>query len=438
MFIFCKFEKYRTKLFYKYYSIDNYFKQIAETNIMNIRFFVKNKNQLYITITGIRKYKQLALYTQINIEKQYFDVSKQAIRKNHNNHFKLNSFLSDYKTKIENWFLEFLDVHPKFEYDYFTAELKNFLSNADDKSFFSVYDDYVSYKKNIVASSTLQNYNSLRYHLFEFQKATKYILNFDTINFDFFSKFQVFCINQKLTNNYIKKLIKTLSAFMNFSSELNLCKNDNYKKFSGKIKVDDPTTFTITYEEFEIIKNSNLTNKTLEKVRDVFVFLCLSGFDIKQIRNIKEEFIEKIPNSKFYNVKIFRKKTNKLIKEARLHEIAYKILVRYNYFQDFMSDQRLNIYLKEVAKELQLNRNLMTIKTIGNETTTEVRKVHELISSHWGRKFYVTYLKSNNVSNDIISQNTGHTSDKMINYYDKRSQTQKDISVLEKLELFQN
>jgi len=225
---------------------------------------------------------------------------------------------------------------------------------------------------------------------------------------------------------------------MNFSSELNLCKNDNYKKFSGKIKVDDPTTFTITYEEFEIIKNSSLTNKTLEKVRDVFVFLCLSGFDIKQIRNIKEEFIEKIPNSKFYNVKIFRKKTNKLIKEARLHEIAYNILVDYNYFQDFMSDQRLNIYLKELAKELQLNRNLMTIKTIGNETTTEVRKVYELISSHWGRKFYVTYLKSNNVSNDIIAQNTGRTSDKMINYYDKRSQTQKDISVLEKLELFQN
>ncbi len=425
------------KLFYKYYSIDNYFKQIAETNKMNLRFFVKNKNQLYITITGIRKYKQLALYTQINIEKQYFDVDKQQVRKNHNNFFKLNAYLINYKTKIENWFLEFLDVHPKFEYDYFTAELKNFLSNADDKSFFSVYDDYVSYKKNIVASSTLQNYNSLRYHLFEFQKATKYILNFDTINFDFFTKFQVYCVSQNLTDNYTKKLIKTLSAFMNYCNEKELCKTEKYKKFAAKIKVDDSTSSTITYEEFLIIENSKPSNKTLEKVRDVFVFLCYCGFRIGEIRNIKEELTEKIPNSQFYTTRLFQEKTSKIITPL-IYVKAYKILVRYNYFIDFMSDQKINEYLKELAKELNLDRNIMIMTKIGGVTTTEVKKIYEAISTKLGRSFHTTYKKINNVSNDIISQNTGHTSDKMINHYDKRSQLEKDISVLQGLELFQN
>lgn len=436
MFVFCIFEKYRMKLFYKYYSIDNYFKQIAETNKMNLRFFVKNKNQLYITITGIRKYKQLALYTQINIEKQYFDVDKQQVRKNHNNFFKLNAYLINYKTKIENWYLEFLEVHPKFEYDYFTAELKNFLSNADDKSFFSVFDDYVSYKKNIVAPSTLQNYNSLRFHLFEFQKATKYMLNFDTINFDFFTKFQVYCINQNLTDNYSKKLIKTLSAFLNHCNEKELCKTEKHKKFAAKIKVDDPKTFTLTEKEFEIIKNSNITNKTLQKVKDVFVFLCLTAFRISEIRNIKEELIEKIPNKQFYSMILFQEKTGKTI-EPVICEKAYKILVRYNYFKDFMTDQKINEYLKELAKELNLDRNIMTIKTIGNKTTTEVRKVYELISTHWGRRYYETYFNIHNVRN-VSRRNSGHTSDKMDDLYDKRSQLEKDISVLEKLELFQN
>ncbi len=426
------------KLFYKYYSIDNYFKQIAETNIMNIRFFVKNKNQLYITITGIRKYRQFALYTQINIEKQYFDVDKQQVRKNHNNFFKLNAYLINYKTKIENWFLEFLEKHQKFEYDYFTAELKNFLSNADDKSFFSVFDDYVNYKKNIVASSTLQNYNSLRFHLFEFQKATKYILNFDTINFDFFTKFQVYCINQNLTDNYSKKLIKTLSAFMNHCNEKELCKTEKHKKFAAKIKVDDPTTFTITYEEFLIIENSKPSNRTLEKVRDVFVFLCRSGFRIGEIRNIQKELIKKIPNKQFYSLTLFQAKTNKILREAPICEKAYKILVRYNYFKDFMTAQKINEYLKELAKELSLDRNLMTTKKIGNETTPQIKKVYELITSHWGRSFSITYKKINNVGDDIISQSSGHNSEKMINHYDKRSQLEKDISVLEKLELFQN
>jgi len=426
------------KLFYKYYSIDNYFKQIAETNKMNLRFFVKNKNQLYITITGIRKYKQLALYTQINIEKQYFDVDKQQVRKNHNNFFKLNAYLINYKTKIENWYLEFLEVHPKFEYDYFTAELKNFLSNADDKSFFSVFDDYVSYKKNIVAPSTLQNYNSLRFHLFEFQKATKYMLNFDTINFDFFTKFQVYCINQNLTDNYSKKLIKTLSAFLNHCNEKELCKTEKHKKFAAKIKVEKVVSHTISFKEFEIIKNSKPTSRTLEKVKDCFLFLAYSGFRINEIRMINKEMIDKIPNTQFYSIKLLQKKTGNILESAVIHQKAMDILQRNDYFQNLMSDQRVNIYLKQLARELNLDRSLITLKKSGGESISETKKLYDIFSSHFGRRFFVSFLKSQNANNSIIAANTGHSNNDMINLYDKRTEIEKNVSYLQGLELFNN
>ncbi len=438
MFIFSIFEKYRLILFYKYYSIVNYFNKLTEPNIMNLRYFIKNKNQLYCSITGIAKYKQLFVNVHINIEKKNFDISKQAAKKNYSNHFKLNSFLSDYRTKIENWYLEFISNYSKFEYDFFVSEIKRFLNNADDKNFFQYFEEYINYKENLVNKSTLKNYNTLKNLLIEFQEHINYKLSFDSINFAFFNKFQEFCINKQFSNNYIKKQISTLIAFLNYCKEMNYTKNENYLKFAGKIKLEKPTTHTINYDEFEIIKHSSTSNKTLQKVKDLFLFLCYSGFRINEVRMINKEMIEVIPNTDFFQIKLIQKKTGNVLEQAILHKKAMDILQKNDYFENLMTDQRLNIYLKELAKTLNLNRSVIIMKKSGGETLTSIKKVSETIATHWGRRFFVTYLKTENANNSIISQNTGHSNDSMINLYDKRTQIEKDVHYLQGLELFNN
>ncbi len=405
---------------------------------MNVRYFIKNKNKLYCSVTGIAKYKQLFMNVHINIEKKYFDIDKQQVKKNHNNHFKLNAFLSDYKAKLENFYLEFISNYPKYEYDFFVTEIKRFLSNTDDKSIFDYYKEYIKYKSNLVSPSTLKNYNTLEHLLIEFQDKTQYKLSFDNINHNFFNKFQAFCISKKYGNNYIKKQITTLIAFMNYCNEMNITKSNDYLKFASKIKLEKPVTHTINYKEFEILKNSNITNKTLQKVKDVFLFLCYSGFRINEVRLIDKEMIEVIPNTQFYSIKLLQKKTGNLLESAVLHQKAMDILEHNDYFQNLMTDQRINFYLKALARELNLDRSVITLKKSGGESISETKKLYDIISSHMGRRFFVSFLKSQNANNNIISANTGHTNNDMINLYDKRTEIEKNVSYLQGLELFQN
>lgn len=405
---------------------------------MNLKYFIKNKNQVYMSITGIRTYKQLVINTQLRLDKKYFDVKKQAAKKNYRNHFKLNSFLIDFKTKLEKWYIDFITTYQKYEYDFFCNEVKRFLSNADDKNFFEYYNEYMNYKENLVNKSTLKNYHTLKNLLIEFERETKYKLSFDSINFAFFHNFQEFCINKQFSNNYIKKQISSFIAFMNYCKEMNYTKNENYLKFASKIKLEKPTTHTITYDEFEIIKNSSNLTKTLQNVKDVFLFLCYTGFRINEVRMISKELIEKIPNTDFYKISLIQKKTGNILENAVIHSKAMEILERNDYFEKLMTDQRINIYLKQLAKQLELNRNVVTMKKSGGETTTEIKQISEIIASHFGRKFFVTYLKSQNANNSVISSNTGHSNNDMIDLYDKRSQIEKDVNYLQNLELFNN
>lgn len=391
-----------------------------------------------MSITGIRKNQQLFINTQIRLEKKYFDVDKQQVKKNYNNHFKLNSFLIEYKTKLENWYLDFISNYQKYEYSFFCNELKRFLNASDDKSIFDYYNEYISYKENLVNKSTLKNYQTLKNLLNEFESNTQYKLSFDNINFAFFSKFQEFCINKKFSNNYIKKQISSLIAFMNYCKEMNYTKNENYLNFASKIKLEKPTTHTINYDEFEIIKNSSNLNKTLQNIKDVFLFLCYTGFRINEVRMISKELIEKIPNTDFFKVTLIQKKTGNILENAIIHSKAFNILQRNDYFEKLMTDQRINVYLKQLANQLELNRNVVTMKKSGGETTTEIKKISEIISSHFGRRFFVSYLKTQNSNNSIISNNTGHTNNAMIDLYDKRTEIEKNVNYLQNLELFNN
>lgn len=148
--------------------------------------------------------------------------------------------------------------------------------------------------------------------------------------------------------------------------------------------------------------------------------------------------MEVIPDTQFYSIKLLQKKTGNVLEQAVIHQKAFNILENNNFFNDLMTDQRINFYLKALAKELNFDRSLITMKKSGGESISETKKLYEIISTHFGRRFFVTFLRSQNANNSIISANTGHSNNDMINLYDKRTQIEKDVHYLQGLELFNN
>lgn len=145
----------------------------------------------------------------------------------------------------------------------------------------------------------------------------------------------------------------------------------------------------LTPEEFYRIKHSEMPTKSLERVRDVFVFqtyTCLSYADLK---DFDVSLIEEIKGIKVYVGK--RNKTGKPFTIPLLSP-ALEILLKYNNVLPIISNVKYNEYLKVVA---------------------QASKIDKPLSSHWARHTGATLLLNEGVDMRIISKICGHSSIKM-------------------------
>lgn len=118
----------------------------------------------------------------------------------------------------------------------------------------------------------------------------------------------------------------------------------------------------LTIEELKLIKETNLNSERLDKVRDVFMFSCVTGLNYVDLKRLsKDNFYEKGGVSW---IRIKHAKT-KLEMNIPLDGIAIDILDKYkdsNQLLPIISHQKLNAYLKELAEKCNIIKSL-TLRT---------------------------------------------------------------------------
>src|SRR5690606_2874370 len=91
---------------------------------------------------------------------------------------------------------------------------KDFLSEV---SLFKALDEFIETSPNSIG--TIKKYKSLRSHLLSFSTKKKTVIDFHTIDLEFYEKFVDFFLDQEKLNNTIGKYISTLKAFLNWATE---------------------------------------------------------------------------------------------------------------------------------------------------------------------------------------------------------------------------
>ncbi len=231
--------------------------------------------------------------------------------------------------------------------------------------------------------------------------------------------------------NTVHKTLAMTRAFMNFARVELKQQGINIKYPFGRGGYLIPgevygTPIYITSDERDKLFNAELASERLQRVRDIFVFQCLIGARVGDLckltkANIQDGAITYIPrktkDGKPVNITI------------PLHPKAMEIIDRYNMpdgsLLPFITDQRYNVYLKELFREVGINR----IVTRMNPTTgqEEQVKICDIASSHMARRTFVGNLYGK-VDNGIIGSMTGHTpgSKAFSRYYDVSKDLQKD------------
>jgi integrase len=275
------------------------------------------------------------------------------------------------------------------------------------KSLLQLYDEFIEGHRVKASVSTVKILKTNKRHLTDFAKTARISLEFDIIDEPFLNKYvEYFQTELKHINGTIAKEIKVLKWFLNWASKFGYNKNYLYKSFA--VKSQELEIIILTEDELFQLYNFELDNETFKQVRDVFCFCCFTSLRYSDVKNLKKEDVQ----GEFIHITTVKTKSRVSIP---LIAFAKEILNTYkhkmgNTALPVISNQKMNDYLKDIAKLANLNRPISKVRYSGNTRIETIQPLYELITSHMGRKTFVSYMFRKGIDSELIRSISNHKS----------------------------
>lgn len=161
--------------------------------------------------------------------------------------------------------------------------------------------------------------------------------------------------------------------------------------FNGiKITKEDKPIEYLTEDEIETLSKLDLENKSLQNVLDLFLFQASSGLSYADIVQLTKEDVQDDGNGHYFIHKK-RIKTGTEYTAVVLPQ-GMKILEKYDYKLNVISNQKMNSYLHVIERQIGFKKSL---------------------HSHLARHSYCTLLLNKGIRLEVVSKAAGHKSTKI-------------------------
>ncbi|KFF13734.1 site-specific integrase [Flavobacterium hydatis] len=210
-----------------------------------------------------------------------------------------------------------------------------------------------------------------------------------------------------IQNNSVVKYIRMYKTACKYSVRMGLIDKDPFSVYDGKIYVTD--AIFLTQEELDRIESKNFSIKRLERVKDVFLFSCYTGYAPVDAANLTSN---NISEDSYGNLWIITNRAKTTIR-ANVPVLAptQTIINKYRNLQigliPQISNQKMNAYLKEIADLCDIDKHLTWY-----------------VARH---TFATTVTLGNGVRIENVSAMMGHTNIKQTQHYAKVL----DVNVME-------
>jgi integrase len=340
----------------------------------------------------------------------------------------------------------------------------------------SLYEKYTEEKKGKnFKKSTLNVYQFAYDKWLEFSNGK--ILYVTQMNLDVLENFRSFLFKKGLKENSVGKYIKTIKSFLNycyFQKEITEIPI-SYKKIVVD-KEHGAEIVHLTKDELEQVKKevfysgwygkSELDLTDREKlIGQIFVFLCSTGFSYVDFTNLRLHHIQvetnRLENEKYVTIEISRQKLKTIHKSIiPIVDVTIDILLEwvvidrdfYSYDQTTLKQKKslleqmlksiekgkikkehhprlvkyipaqvFNREVKKVLEKIGLTRTVNLVWMVKNEKMEKSSHLWEIVSSHTGRRTYVTLSLEQGVSHHHLMLSTGHTKTSTLLNYNKTS-----------------
>lgn len=362
-------------------------------------------------------------FTHKNIDEKYWDVKNQIVKKSCPSSERFNIYLRTFRQGIED-IVNSLLIEGKDPVKNLVKSIYegNKIQEQSKKqhTFFEYAKEYLK-KEGRFKEGTVKSYQTVLNKLKQYEKYSGTVLEWHSFNMDFYYDFLEYYTGiEGFTNNGFGKVIKNIKAILNDATEYGYNSHTGYKNRNFKALREEVNNIYLSEGELKSIIKLNLaSHKTLERIRDLFVFGCYTGLRFSDFSQVKPEHI----TGEILKIKTL--KTDEwvsipLMKQVK--DIMYKYRDNPNSLPKSCTNQTMNRYLKEIGEMAGINERILKIRNKGKERTEESLLKYELIVTHTARRSFATNMFKQGVPARVIMKITGHRTEKAFNSYIKISE----------------
>ncbi len=397
---------------------------VLENRKLNGELIIENVPiRMRITFSGNR----IEIFTGMRVDRSKWDSKKSKVKPNTFN--KLKQSASDINTKLSEYEAEIQNVFKKFEFKNLTPtveEVKFHFNSAFEKGqvitkakgFFDYFDEFTTENGRVKnwTIRTYEKFSSVRKHLSEFNSKLSFSF-LDEKGLTLYVEFLRDILNMR--NSTIEKQVSFLKWFLKWAKAKGYNDNLSYEAFYPKFKATQKKIIFLTQTELKTLELYEIPEgkQYLERVRDVFIFLCYSGIRYSDALNLKRSDIKK----DYFEITTV--KTGDSLK-IELNKNSKKILNKYKDipFEHYralpiISNQKMNDYIKELAKLAEIDEPIRLTHYKGNIRVDEVVPKYDLLGTHAGRRTFICTALSLGIPVNIVMKWTGHADYKSMKPY---------------------
>ena len=395
----------------------------------NVKFYLgkrtANTTKTKIPIVLAFSYTAIRLYTQVGIRvtEDEWDPKAQRVKSRVTASLEMNMLLDKLQKEVREIFLKGLAEGAAINNNYILSRLsiKQKAKKQSTNTFFEDWEKFLDGKKNEWATGTLKTVRTSLNHFKSFCLTNNISPNYDDITPDLLNEFRNYLLKTGQVNNSVLRCVKGMRFFLNNAYRMGKHKNILYREF--KLKEYRGTVHFLTWEEVMKIYHFDKLSDYERQVKDFFCFGCFTGGRYgdrgKLLKTqIKEQIIGE---QKAYFIDHRESKTGNQNSVPLMKE-SLEILNRYKHLPgDFalpdLGNQIVNKYIKKIAKRAGINDTIVVDRFRGNKHERITMPKYKKISTHWGRKTFVTNCLKRKMLPTTIMSITGHKSFKSFSHY---------------------
>ena len=347
--------------------------------------------------------------------------------------------LKRYLDQFEDYVLQLHQDNPNITVDQLKKQLDVFTGkdkaedNTPAKDSFNLFvADFIRERTQSPEFSvdTIKTYKTFENHLNSYStEKGKGFFVFNDINDNFAEGFKGYLFRKGLQMPSVAKYLRTLKTVMQNAFERSLHENRAFKNKSFSIKLNEPDTVYLDTNELEKIEQFDLSdNVHLVKVREWLIIASWTGLRISDLKRLDIQHIrERINKENGLPYKIIEITPQKVKKPLIIPVFpAVEKIINNNggQFPVMISEQALNREFKDLCKICGLNEVNLKIETKGGESKEVYYPKYELISTHTGRRSFISNLLAAGISASLIKKMTGHKKLDTFDKYDRITREQ--------------